>query len=387
MQALTGGLEKTGTGAEKTVKGAHVLVSTVDMKRSIADLYAVRKDFYDANKAVIEKFTAGYLKACDELLRFKARSRKDKTAQARYRAILKLAQEVYGKQLPTQADANRLITDAVFVGLPGNRAFFKDVGNPSGFAAKQKHALELTFNSKKARQRATFVSIDLDYKEIAKSAGLPVALVDQPPLQWSRKPKLGKPIFSFAIRYSPEQKDPVSEHAADLKRAVELVSLFSNATLVIRGHADPASVLEAALAKKILTRKGKPGEYSYHLKDGKKIDLDDPKSMKAVVDIIRKEDFKGGGDDPKKALAQAEKQAQEQAEAISRALVKYAAREKLRLDRERIDAVGAGILHPVIPWPKNNSEAAKNRRVEFRLYKIRGGPPVPVATDNPSYDY
>ena len=71
MQSLTGGLEKVGTGAEKTVKGAHVLISTVSMKRSIADMYAVRKDFHDANKALIEKFTAGYLKGCEELLRLR----------------------------------------------------------------------------------------------------------------------------------------------------------------------------------------------------------------------------------------------------------------------------------------------------------------------------
>ena len=56
MLALTGGLDKNGTGAEGTVKGARVLVSTVNMSRSIADVYACRKDFYDAHKDVVEKF-------------------------------------------------------------------------------------------------------------------------------------------------------------------------------------------------------------------------------------------------------------------------------------------------------------------------------------------
>src|SRR5262249_33866622 len=36
MVALTGGLDKTGSGKEPTVKGAQVLVSTAHMKRSIA---------------------------------------------------------------------------------------------------------------------------------------------------------------------------------------------------------------------------------------------------------------------------------------------------------------------------------------------------------------
>ena len=41
MIGLTGGYESTGSGAEGTVKGAHVLNSTRDMSRSIADVYAV----------------------------------------------------------------------------------------------------------------------------------------------------------------------------------------------------------------------------------------------------------------------------------------------------------------------------------------------------------
>src|SRR5262249_28063260 len=46
MESLTGGLTKTGTGAGGSVKGAHVLVSTVDMSSSIADVYACRSDFF-----------------------------------------------------------------------------------------------------------------------------------------------------------------------------------------------------------------------------------------------------------------------------------------------------------------------------------------------------
>ena len=73
MQSLTGGLDKKGTGAEGTVKDAAVLVSTATMKRSIADVYACRKDFYDANKPLVEKFAAGYVKGCEELLDVKAK--------------------------------------------------------------------------------------------------------------------------------------------------------------------------------------------------------------------------------------------------------------------------------------------------------------------------
>ncbi|HIF15258.1 MAG TPA: hypothetical protein EYQ86_08080 [Bacteroidetes bacterium] len=40
-----------GTGAEGSVKGAKILLSTKTAGRIIADVYAVRKDYYDANKS------------------------------------------------------------------------------------------------------------------------------------------------------------------------------------------------------------------------------------------------------------------------------------------------------------------------------------------------
>ena len=39
-----------GTGAEGSVKGARMLLSTKTASRIIADVYAVRKDYFDANR-------------------------------------------------------------------------------------------------------------------------------------------------------------------------------------------------------------------------------------------------------------------------------------------------------------------------------------------------
>jgi len=391
MQTLTGGLERAGTGVEKTVKGARVLVSTVNMKRSIADVYAVRKDFYDANKATVEKLTAGYLKACDELLRLKARASKDRAALASYKEVLELARKILGKEsIPNEVAANRLLADAVFVGLPGNRAFFKDKDNPGGFAASQKHALDLAVSAGFARERADFSAIDLDYGDVAKLVNLPVALIDQPPLQWARKLEPGEPIFSFSIPLQAGTSANLDlDHANDFKRAVELLSLFGNTTLVVRGHAEPGVVLQefvkAGLEKKVLTRKGEEGSYTYHLKDGKKIDLDDPKSMKTVVEIIKKEKLKGSEVDPLQTLGLCEKLAQQRADTLAKALRGYAASKKVTLGKDRIKAVGVSILEPIVARPKKDE--AVNRRVELRFCKIKGGAPAAEPTENPSYDY
>ena len=68
MMGLSTGLNQEGSGAEGTVAGAHVVNSTAQMSRSIADVYAVRRDWYDANKDWVKKFVAGQLKATSQVV-------------------------------------------------------------------------------------------------------------------------------------------------------------------------------------------------------------------------------------------------------------------------------------------------------------------------------
>ncbi len=321
MQALTGGLEKLGTGAAETVKDAHVLVSTVNMKRSIADVLAVRKDFYDANRSVVEKLAAGYLKGCDDLLQLKAKASKDRDAQEKYKAVLKLTQDILGKEtIRTEDDADGLISDAVFVGLPGNRAFFQEKGNLSGFVAKQKHALDLAVGEKYAEARTTFLPVAFDYKEIAKLVDLATDIA-QPRISLPTKVVLGEPLFTFVITFEPNQKEfSEDKYGDDFKKAVEQASLFGNAVVTIRGHVDPTKVLgefvQTGLVKGTLTRKGTTGNYTYYLKDGTMIDLDDPKSMKIVAEIIEKEDYKDAPADPQTTLKLCQKLSQDRADRV-----------------------------------------------------------------------
>ena len=68
MMGLSTGLNQEGSGAEGTVAGAHVVNSTAQMSRSIADVYAVRRDWYDANQDWVKKFVANQLKATEQLV-------------------------------------------------------------------------------------------------------------------------------------------------------------------------------------------------------------------------------------------------------------------------------------------------------------------------------
>jgi hypothetical protein len=123
MVGLCGGLHDTGSGAEGTVKGARVLVSTAELSRSIADVYVCRKDFFDANKELVTKFVAAYLKACEEIIDLR-KAHESSPSQA-YRNLLQMTQDIYGKTtIPVLEDADGLLADCTFVGYPGNVAFF-----------------------------------------------------------------------------------------------------------------------------------------------------------------------------------------------------------------------------------------------------------------------
>src|SRR4029450_424692 len=152
MVGLCGGLRSAGSGAEGTVKGSRVLVSTAELSRSIADVYVCRKDFYDANKELITKFVAGYLKACEELIDLKKQYEAKGSEQ--YKSLLQLTQDIYGKTtIPVLDDAHGLLSDCTFVGYPGNVAFFNEQGNLHGFEAFQKSALDLAVNRGYAKER------------------------------------------------------------------------------------------------------------------------------------------------------------------------------------------------------------------------------------------
>ncbi|HLN26504.1 MAG TPA: ABC transporter substrate-binding protein [Gemmataceae bacterium] len=367
MAGLTGGFDKTGDGASGTIKGAHVLVSTAHMKRSIADVYACRKDFYEAHKDVIEKFVAGYLKGCEELLELKKKyAVKDPDATPRYKALLGLTMQIYGKDVATEDDADGLISDAVFVGLPGNISFFTDRGNLSGYEGKQKAALDLAVALGDAKARHEFIKADLDYEKVKGLGQLTGKALPENRFKEDVKVLPENTLYSFSISFEPNQSVfPEAKYGEDFQRALEQASLFGNSIVVARGHADPYSLLELfekqGLAKQILVKKGDDLE----LKDGTKVDLND---VKKVAEIIEKEDF--GNDDLKKSAKYLMGLSKSRADGVRNALVKYAESKGYRLDKSQIRAAGAGCLEPVVAIPKQREDYFKNRRVEFRIVKV-----------------
>ena len=382
MIGLTSGLDATGTGAEGTVEGAHVVNSTVQMSRSIADVYAVRRDWYDANKEWVSKFVAGHLKATEQLVGMRKAFGETGKMSKDYQQILNLSQRIFGKEvLPTlEGDVHGLLLDCGFVGLPGQIAFFKQKSNASGFEEVMSRSINLATQWKYAKARAGFEPNDFDYKKLAQLGGIeyvePTSVERFNPSAESTEMFLGEnldanTIVSFSINFEPnEQSFSSDRYGAEFLRALKQASQFGNAAVVIRGHADPSKTLmdliKAGIAKGIIQQNGTQGNYRYFM-NGKPLDLS---RTKEVVDLIKNGSFGGGNTDPAVTMQAALSLSQARAEAVKKSLEKFAKDSGITVDLSQIVPVGAGIMEPVIPKPRNIDEAKENMRVEFRIVKV-----------------
>jgi hypothetical protein len=373
MLNLTGGAEAVGSGEGKSVKGTHVLVSTAQMLRSIADVYACRKDFFDTHRETVEKFTAGYLKACEELVAIKKAS-KDKPAP--YKDVLALTRKMFGNDVNNDDEADGLISDAVFVGLPGNYSFFKDKGNLSGFEPKAKAAVELALALGDAKARHDLSQADLDYAQIKKLGDL-TAKVNAPRTgRFANNAEEKGTIYSFQVYFAGGRAEfPEQQYGEHFQRAVEQASLFGNAMISIRGHANASDLMTGfrttVLQRRIVTERGG----KYFLQDGTEFAMND---MKAIRDLIVKEKLGGViiplmGEAPMSMQAQIDllqDLSEKRAAAVRQAVLDYAGRHGYRIDQSQIKFVGLGGSEPVVMFPPNDMEGQKNRRAEFRLVAV-----------------
>jgi ABC-type amino acid transport substrate-binding protein len=386
MIGLCSGLDQKGSGAEGTIKGAHVVNSTSTMSRSIADVWAVRSDYFKSNRADVEKFVAGYFKGTEDLV--KMRDAYDSSSSftqgtgPTYKKLLQFAQKTFGEEvIPTlEEDGHGLLLDASFVGLPGNISFFTDAGNLNGFEAKQKAALDLATGRGYASERRGFSPPGFDYQSIASVAGIAYKApkkqsgrIDAESLDMF--PDSGEldanTIVSFTISFQPNQTSfSADTYGSEFERAIKSASTFGNAVVAVRGHADPNKVLadlvRAGMAKGVIKRSGSKGNYKYFL-NNKPLDLS---QTQTIIDLVKSGAFDGTSPNPRETMQAALNLSQARAAAVKKAVVNFAKTKSINLDDSQIQPVGVGIAEPLIARPKCAADALQNMRVEFRIVKV-----------------
>ncbi|MBI4964192.1 MAG: ABC transporter substrate-binding protein [Desulfomonile tiedjei] len=240
-----------GTGAEGSVKGARILLSTKTANRIIADVYAVRSDYFEKHKDKVQAFVHGLMLGEQQLKALVAA--KDKRP-ADFKNMITAAARILLDSPQAVADAEALYGDCEYVGFQGNVKFFGDPEWPRYFV---KVTDEI---------QSTFVSIGLLNKKVPLEhakwdfdrfrTGLTgIDTVESPRFKAEevarvveRRRAMGAmeegELFSFEIFFKPNQNTFEAEmYAPDFDRVVQLASTYGGAIIIVEGHSDPLGYL------------------------------------------------------------------------------------------------------------------------------------------------
>jgi len=159
--------------------------------------------------------------------------------------------------------------------------------------------------------------------------------------------------------------DP-DKYKADFERIIQSVVTNGNTVLVIRGHVDTLEMLKAfrdeAVKNNLLTVAGPANARKYTDKDGKPFDL---ANTKKVLEMIDKEKM-----DTASVLKDARGLSEQRARGVRAAIASLSEKLQLQLDANRLVVEGVGLREPVVPVPRSADDKAKNRRVEFKIFKV-----------------
>jgi len=338
--ALTSG-GNVGTGSEDSVKGARILLSTKSANRVIADVYAVRADYYKSNRADVEKFVRGLYKAQEQVYQLIKRGSSD----AEYKKTIQVSAKLLLDSSDAISDTEGLYADAYHSSYQDNVKFFTHSKYLRNYRKRNKTIQKTLIQANLMKAKINIATADWDFKTLR--AGLSnVAKVDaarfnadQVAKVVAKKQKQGTlsdgSLIEFEIFFEPNQKTfPNQLYQKDFARVVELASTYGGALITIEGHSDPLGFL----------RKKKAGS----------------------VDVVLRQIRQSGRN---LSLTRAN--------SVRDSIIKYADSNSITLDRSQFAVIGHGISSPRSGIcggdpcaPKTEKEWRDNMRVVFRLIQI-----------------
>ncbi len=328
-----------GTGAEDSVKGAQILMSTKTANRIIADVYAVRSDFYKSNRSEVDAFVHSLFKAQEKIAAIMSGTGSDKTK------LLESSADILLDAKEAAADAEGLYLDAEFAGYQGNIKFFQNSKYPRNINKLSSEAQASFKTIGLIGQTAAIVSADFDYKKL-EAGLLNTAKVEQPKFDKtqvaavvSRKQQQGTlgndELFSFEVFFKPNQNEFSADLYADsFQKVIEFASTYGGALITVEGHSDPMGYLRKRKANA-------PDVVLSRIKQSAK-NLSLSRAVKVREEII-----------------------------------KFAENSGVALDESQFATIGHGINQPStgicgsIPCaPKTEQEWLSNMRVQFRIIQV-----------------
>lgn len=329
-----------GTGAEGSVRGARILLSTRTANRVIADVYAVRSDYFKSNRSQVEAFVGALMQGEEKL-----RQLMGAKGGAAYKQTTKAAAELLLDSPLAVADIEGLYGDCEFVGWKGNVDFFANPRFPRSMQRLSEEVQGSLVTLGLLGGRVALASAGWDFDRFkqglqrAERGEAPRFDTTQVTSVIARKQQQGTlqegELFSFEIFFEPNQNGFAADlYQSAFDKVIEFSSTYGGALITVEGNSDPLGYL----------RKKKAGESS--------LVLSRVKQAAKNLSLSR-------------------------AMAVRDSITEYAAQKGITLDPSQFAVVGHGISKPrngicgqdPCP-PKTEKEWRDNMRVEFRILQV-----------------
>jgi ABC-type nitrate/sulfonate/bicarbonate transport system substrate-binding protein/outer membrane protein OmpA-like peptidoglycan-associated protein len=331
-----------GTGAEASVRGAKILLSTKTANRVIADVYAVRSDYYNSHRDQVEKFVHALLKAEEGMNKLVA----EKTTQvAEYRQMIGAAAEILLDSPQAIADAESLLGDMQMVGYTGNVDFFVSPNYPRSMKKLSQEIQTSFLTAGIIGSKTTLAGPGWDFAKLQQGlfnvtkTGAPKFDTQQVAALVTKRQQQGTlaegELFNFEIFFKPNQTEFTTDlYEKEFSQVVKLASTYGGAIITVEGHSDPLGFL----------KRKKAGETA------------------VVLNQIRQS---------------AKNLSVSRAATVRDAVIAAAGQQGISLDPSQFAVTGHGITNPRSGMcgadpcpPKTEQEWLSNMRVVFRIVQV-----------------
>jgi ABC-type nitrate/sulfonate/bicarbonate transport system substrate-binding protein len=331
-----------GTGSEGSVKGAKIMLSTKSANRVIADVYAVRSDYFTANRETVKKFVHGLLLG-EQAIRPLFKNRQAQLAD--YQSMIKATATILLDSEAATGDAEALYGDCEYAGFRGNVKFFTDQNWPRNFTRLGEEIQSAYVVAGLLSRKIPIAHAAWQYNELSgglqdiDAADIPRFNVEAVTKVVAQKQAMGTlgegELFSFEVFFQPNQNSFAADMYTDaFKKVVELASTYGGAVITVEGHSDPLAYLHK--------QKENAGEL-----------------------VLRR-------------IQQAAKNLSlTRSIAVRDSIMGYARANGVNLDESQFTVIGHGITQPktglcgMVPCPpKTKEDWLSNMRVVFRIIQI-----------------
>lgn len=279
--ALTSG-GSVGTGSEDSVKGAKILMSTKTANRVIADVYAVRADYFNSHRSDVMNFVKALNSATDEV---KVLFNNANAQNAKLTPLLSYSADLLLDSPDAIEDIKGLYADAEHLDINANKQLFSDMAYPRNIT-KVSNEIQTTLKRLSLTSASTLPQLanwdftqlgaDIEFNNKSRFNSERVASVVAKKQQ--QNSLADGELFSFEVAFQPNQNSFNSSlYQTEFKRVIELASTYGGAVITVEGHSDPLKYLRSK-------KKGETGVVLNRIKQSNRnISLSRAQSVKQSV--------------------------------------------------------------------------------------------------------